>query len=210
MIGMPRSGTTILQTIMSTYIFKIPDLHEAFGKKEMGFLPSSTNPRDPYKWAAGLKWGIIKLVGVQMHYIDVRKLLLFGKFDHVVIVDRDNLTDCCVSYYYAGITKQYHYDDTPDAQPFECPDHYVKKWIKHYKNYQEGRKIAISSKVPHSLINYEKFLAGDVQYVAGEPIKKSTVVLRQKNHTIESNLPYDLLCVNYQEVKEQIEKSISC
>jgi hypothetical protein len=187
----------------------MPNLHEAFGAEEMNFFPGSPNPQDPYKWAAGLSRGIIKLVSVQMHYIDVRKLLSVGKFDHVIIVDRDNLVDCCVSHCYAGITKQFHYNDSPDAQPFECPEIFVTKWLRHYRKYLEGRKMAIASRVPHSILNYEKFLANEVQYVLDRPIKKSLLATK-KHYTVESNFPYDLLCVNYQQVKEQIEKSISC
>lgn len=204
-VGMPRSGTQVMQTIMS-WLFKIPNLYEPFNDQNLGFDPiNSICHTDPYQWTADLKKGVFKLLSLNLYYIDIKRLLERGGIDHTILMDRANLTDCCVSAYYANTTKIYHYDRPVKGQVFECPSQWVRQWIKSYHRYQEARKYVMSSAHPHSVISYEDFVLDKVQYVAGHAIQSSKMVKNAKIQSIFSNLPYDQLCINYQAVKEQID-----
>ena len=207
-VAMPRTGTTVIQKIMALDMFGIKNFVEPFNNK-LGFNPA--NPKysvDPYKWTAEQTHGIMKLLAINLHDIDTAKLLEAGNFDHVVLIDRENLTDCCVSLYYAEITQKYHYwqSDTVDIRPFECPLEFVHNWISMYHQYQAAKNIVISSGVQYNILSYEDFMADKIQYIAHRPLQRFKIPYKVfgSNPIIATNLPYNKLCTNYQTVKEQI------
>jgi GT2 family glycosyltransferase len=76
----------------------------------------------------------MKLLGINLNYINVDKLLSVAKFDRVVIVERKNLTDCCVSLCLAYMTSKYHYyDKSVSIEPFECDSKFVDGVLMPYK-----------------------------------------------------------------------------
>ena len=203
-VSMPRSGSQVIQMFMS-WFYRIPNLQEPFNDQDLGFdAMNSVCHIDPYEWTANLKKGVFKLLAQNLYYINIKKLLEIGKIDHVILLDRNNLTDCCVSAYYGNLTGKFHYTQPVEGEKFECPSTWVRDWIKHYYRYQEAKEFVIESNFPHSIVNYEDFVLDKIQYIAGNPIQNSVMLKNARIPSIATNLPYNELCVNYQQVKEQI------
>ena len=213
----PRTGTTVIQKIIAQDLFKIPNLIEPFNNPELGFNPA--NPKfidgqaaDLYKWTSEQSVGVMKLLGINLKYVDIDKLLLVGKFDRVVIIERKNLTDCCVSLCLAELTSKYHYSEgeSIDIDSFECSVSFVDNWIEMYKKYLTGVKQIKNSNVLYDVICYEDFMHDQVQSIAGVPLQKSKMSdnLFGRKKLISLNLPYSDICVNYNEVEEKIRKEL--
>ena len=203
-MAMPRSGTHVVQKIIS-WMFGIPNLQEPFNDTTLGFDPiNSVCHINPYTWTAGVKQGVFKLLAQNLNYIDTKKLLSVGKIDHSILMERSNHADCCVSTYYAIITGKYHHDHPIKGERFECPVEYVRRWLKHYYRFQAAKECLVSSGKPYSIVNYEDFVLDKIQHVAGHLIQSSKAIKNAQVKTISTNLPYDQLCVNYQQVQELI------
>ena len=199
---MPRTGTTVIQNYLS-WFYKIPNLQEPFNNRELGFDPmTSTCHVNPYEWVAGLKKGVFKLLSQNLYYIDIKRLLETSGIDHVILIDRNNHTDCCVSAYYGKITGTYHYTQPIKGEKFECSMEFARRWIKHYYRFQAAKQCIESMDVPYDIINYEDFVLDKIQYIAGQSVQSSKIVKSARISTICTNLPYDQMCVNYQQIAE--------
>ena len=94
---------------------------------------------DPYTWAQKLDQGVFKLLAINFHTLDIKPFLQNDIIDRCVIIDRSNLTDCCLSLYYSELTGRYHYrqqEIVPQHQ-FVCPIEYVDNWLKIYDFYHQ-------------------------------------------------------------------------
>lgn len=206
-VALPRSGTQVIQDWLSLQ-HRIPNLLEPFNDPSLGFDTKNFNhTTDPYKWTNSFAKGVFKLLAHNLYYVDIEKMLALGGVDHTVIIDRNNLTDCCVSLYYAKLTQVYHYlpgQETVKINSFDCPNDWVRSWIKHYHRFRAARNVVLSSSAPHSLINYDDFMADKLQHIAGQPLERS--VIKRLVPTVSANLQYDKLCTNYQAVHDQISE----
>ena len=208
----PRTGSTIIQQILAFDMFGIPNLIEPFNNPQLGFVPSKNKtPRSKltnlYKWTREQTEGVMKLLAINLAYVEVDLLLKVGKFDRIVIIERKNLVDSCVSLCMAEQTAKYHYyrGDSVDVSPFKCNTESVNKWIEMYGKYSTALTQVKNSGVPYDTICYEDFMNNRVQYVAGVPLQK--VQGREKN-TLSLELTYQELCLNYLKVKKRIEKAL--
>jgi hypothetical protein len=215
--ALPRSGTTIIQKIIAWDLFCIPNLIEPFNDPELGFNISNPKfvdgkPADLYKWTQEQTAGVMKLLGINLHYVDIDKLLSVGKFDRVVIIERKNLTDCCVSLCLATLTSKYHYveGESVNLDSFKCDISFVNDWIGMYKRYLAGLEQVKNNGVPWDLICYEDFMTDQIQYIADVPLEKSKMSnnLLGNKKMISLDLPYQDMCVNYYEVEEKIRKEL--
>lgn len=213
----PRTGTTIIQKIVAKNLFGLPNLVEPYNDPELGFNPGNPKtvdgqPADLYQWTADQITGVIKLLAINLPYIDVDKLLWVGNFDRILIIQRRNLTDCCVSLLLAEATSKYHYfeNDPVDIAPFTCDMDQVDIWIDMYKQYSTALEQIKNSNTAYDTIYYEDFMNDQVQYIAGVPLQRSTASngLFKDNKMIALNLLYQDLCVNYYEVEEKIRKEL--
>jgi hypothetical protein len=216
--ALPRSGTTIIQKIIAMSLFKIPNLVEPFNDPRLGFNPANPKlvngqPADLYKWTNQQLSGVMKLLAINLYYVDVDKLLAIGNFDRVVIIERRNLVDCCISLCLAEQKSKYHYteDETVNIDSFECSGEFVDHWIAMYSRYLTALAQIKNNNVPHDTIYYEDFMTDQIQYIAGQPLQTSQVSYESLFHDkkmISLNLPYKELCNNYQEVEEKLRKQL--
>jgi LPS sulfotransferase NodH len=207
----PRTGSTIIQQIIAFDLFRIPNLIEPFNNPKLGFVPSkkktpNVKPANLYRWAREQTEGVMKLLAINLDYVDANLLLTTGNFDRVVIIERRNLVDCCVSLYLAEQTAKYHYyqGDSHELTPFKCDTGFVDQWVKMYLQYSTALKQVKNSGVPYDIICYEDFMNNQIQYVADVPLQNSNSF----KNTISLELPYQDLCLNYLKVKKRIEKAL--
>ena len=215
--ALPRSGTTIIQKIIAD-LFKISNLIEPFNNPGLGFNPANPKlingqPADLYKWTNQQLVGVMKLLAINLTYVDVDKLLTVGNFDRVVIIERRNLVDCCISLCLAEQKSKYHYteDETVNIDPFECSGEFVDYWIDMYSRYLTALAQIKNNNIPYDTIYYEDFMDDQVQHVAGAELQLSKMtdhVFKNSKKMVSLNLPYKKLCVNYQEVEEKLRKQL--
>jgi LPS sulfotransferase NodH len=214
----PRTGSTIIQKMMAIDLFGIPNLSEPFTDQTLGFNPAypkivNGKPADLYAWTQEQTSGVMKLLAVNLAYVDVEQLLKMGNFDQVVVIERKNLVDCCVSLCLAEQTSKYHYysDDSVDVRPFKCDTDSVNIWISMYREYLTALAQIKNSSVPYDTICYEDFINDQIQYIAGMPLQKSAMsdnVFGNAKKMLSLELPYQNLCTNYHEVEEKIRKEL--
>ena len=73
--AMPRTGTTVIQGMIAYRLFGIPNLVEPFNDPKLGFK-YDRDPVDLYKWVSGQSTGVMKLLGINLNYVNVDKLLI--------------------------------------------------------------------------------------------------------------------------------------
>jgi LPS sulfotransferase NodH len=216
----PRSGTTIIQKIIAKELFGIPNLIEPFNDPLLGFDPANPKivngqPADLYKWTREQTSGVMKLLAVNLGYVEVDQLLSHGNFDRVVIIERKNLTDCCVSLTLAAQTSRYHYyeGESTTVDPFYCDTKEVDIWILMYRQYLTALAQIKNSGVLYDTICYEDFITDQIQYIANMPLQKSKMLDKLSGgggfkKMLSLELPYRDLCINYCEVEEKIRKEL--
>jgi len=213
----PRTGTTIIQKIISIDLFYIPNLIEPFNDPELGFNPANPKiingqPADLYQWTRDQPSGVMKLLAINLGYVQVDKLLSMGNFNRVVVVERKNLVDCCISLCLAEKTFKYHYyqGESSNIESFECDAEFVDNWIRMYRQYLTALTQIKNSGVPYDTICYEDFISNQIQYIADAPLQVSTMSdkLFKSKKMVSLELPYQDLCINYHEVKEKIRKEL--
>jgi hypothetical protein len=207
----PRTGSTIIQQIMAFDMLGIPNLIEPFNNPKLGFAPSknkiiNSQQTNLYKWAREQSKGVMKLLAINLDYVDANLLLTTGNFDRVVVIERRNLVDCCVSLYLAEQTAKYHYytGDSVDINPFKCDTGFVNQWIEMYRRYLTALTQVKNSGVPYDTVCYEDFMNNQIQYVADVPLRNSNSF----KNTVPLELPYHELCLNYLKVEKRITKAL--
>ena len=198
--GLARSGTTVLQKYLGKSL-NIKGYSEPFSdcdyRKQIG---------DPYRWAASLPHAIIKVLAQNLDYVNLIKLIKDGKFDSIIVTKRSNLTDLCVSLYYAEqITGNYHYSVKPNLiLPFLVPKEFVDGFLVPYQWYCTAMQKLNDSKIPYTVFDYDQYQAGKVQIVNNVEFcldKESKYGI----DTVSAEINYSLVCTNYNEIDSIIK-----
>jgi hypothetical protein len=194
--GMPRTATTQLQIQLNKY-YQLTNLVEPFTYNKYG-IDSST---DPYIWTTQQSRYVMKLLGTNLFYIDIEKLILAGQFDTIVITKRKNVADLCLSLYVAQQRKQYHHTILPDIKSFTCDENFINDWIKTYNKFNECVDLLNKNNVKYDIVYYE-------DYVNNQPIviNHTTFKINESKETpyLNTAIPYKDLCTNYNEVENII------
>ena len=198
--GLPRSGTTVLQKRLGKF-FKLTGYSEPFSSYEF-----RTAIGDPYKWVANLSNGIIKILSQNLDYVDFDQFVTAGNFDSIVVTQRRNLTDLCISLYYAEqIAQQYHYNKKPNnIEPFTCPLEFVNAVMIPYQWYLTALENLNKKSIPYTVFDYDAYQSGDLQTIAGLDIDSSYNL-----DTVSANIPYASVCLNYNEIKTAIDQILN-
>ena len=200
--GMPRSGTTVLQQQLS-HLFELDNLVEP---------ELDESPESPYHWIGNQNNCVLKYLTTQLVYLPLfkfKRLIDHGKFDLIVLTERSNLTDCCISLYYAQkVTQRFHYlaaEVDPDPVPFECDMNFVDDCVRAYKKYIESKQFLDKTNIPYSVVHYESYInnieqsIGDIKFCISE----------SKGALHDPKLEYSKLCTNYKEVETRIKESLT-
>jgi len=202
--GLPRSGTTVLQKRLGKS-FGITGYSEPFSSYEY-----RTAIGDPYEWVANLDSGIIKILSQNLDYINVKQFVTAGNFDSVIVTQRRNLTDLCISLYYAEqVVQQYHYDKQPEnIEPFTCPLEFVNAVLVPYRWYQDALAELNNNSISYTTFDYDAYQVGNSQTIAGVEFCLANES-SYKLDTVSANIPYADLCVNYNEIKTIINQTLN-
>jgi hypothetical protein len=195
--GMPRSGTTLLQKHLAQSL-NLWGYKEPFSDQEY-----RTSIGDPYQWAANLNHAVVKVLAQNLDYVDLVKLINAGKFDSIVVTKRKNLTDLCISLYYAEqITRNYHYTNQSKIEnivPFLVPTEFINGYLVPYRWYLNTMQEIDQHKIPYITFNYEQYQAGETQIIHGVEF----CLAKESNYgidTVASNINYRQVCLNYNEI----------
>lgn len=206
--AMPRTGTTKLQIDLSG-LLKLENFNEPY---HVFNLRTDQGLEQWYQWLKQYSQGIVKLLSTVLETLDFDRVLDAANFDHVVFIDRSNITDCCLSLYYAQVVvKKYHWsrNQDPTLEKFICPESWVRNWIMCYHLYQNFRKRVIDRGIPHTQLSYETFMADSPQYVLGVEVRTNRLQQVQNETYYEAKfISYRDLCDNYQEVKRMLEEAL--
>jgi len=209
-LGMPRSGTTIIQKLIANQLFQLYNFIEPFNVSNPDNIRNNIDPFvDPYTWTQKLDQGVFKLLAINFHTLNIKPFVQNGIIDHCVIIDRGNLIDCCLSLCYSELTGRYHYrkqEIVPQHQ-FVCTIEYMDNWLKIYKSYQQACQLVLDSGIGCDQLSYEKFMEDQVQYIAGRPLHSSQVKDLTTSLT-ETKLCYRQLCDNYQMVEQYLNDQL--
>ena len=204
--GLARSGTTLLQQQLSRSL-RLMSYNEPFGdykfREQIG---------DPYQWVSSLPRAVIKVLAQNLDYIDLTKLIDAGKFDSIVVTKRSNLTDLCVSLYYAEqVTKNYHYTVAPDSiNPFTVPPELVKEFfLISYRWYLGAMKQLNERSIPYTIFDYDQYQARDTLTINGVEFCLDNES-KYGIDTISANIDYSQVCVNYNEIDLLIKHENNC
>ena len=203
--GLPRTGTTLIQKYLCKKL-KIKSYSEPFNDQQF-----RASIGDPYVWTGSLSNGIIKVLSFDLDYVKLERLINEGNFDSVIVTQRSNLTDLCVSLYCAEqVTHQFHYNKEPDRktiQNFNCSIEHVESWLRSYKWYGEAMTHLDNNKVDYTIFDYDKYISGETLMIN---VVKFCLADENKYgiDSISVPIPYDKLCVNYNEVKQIINRNI--
>jgi len=201
--GLPRSGTTVLQKRLGRSL-RIQGYNEPFT-----FLEYQQQIGDPYQWVSKLSCAAIKVLAHNLDHIDLIKLINAGKFDSIIVTKRNNLTDCCVSLYYAQeVAKNYHYSVKPEViMPFTVTIDFVNNFfLLFYAQYLNVIKQLDDHAIPYTVFDYDQYQLGKSQIIHGIEFcldKESSY----KIDTISTNIDYSRMCVNYNEIDSIIKNA---
>lgn len=201
--GPPRTATTQIQTQLC-YIYRLENLIEPFNDPSLGFNPASANydeQKNPYKWIAKQNNCSIKLLATQLNRIDLAKLMSSWNPDAIVVTDRKNLTNCCLSLWLAEQRQQYHYQSVPVIEKFWCDPEFVKPWKEMYQNFVNACNWLDSQQIKYVKIYYEDYTADQTCVLNNVSFKLSERVSRA---LVDAQICYEDLCINYKEIEELI------
>lgn len=200
--GIPRSGTTVLQRQLAE-LFKLDNLVEPELDESL---------KSPYHWVSNQNNCVIKYLSTTMVYrpfFKFKRLIDQGKFDSIVLTERNNLTYGCISCFYAQkVSDRFHYftdKSYPTPSKFECDMIYVDDWIIAYKKYLESKKFLDKTNTPYTVIKYEDYTSDKEQQVENVRFRISSLII----DTYDPHLPYSSLCTNYKEVDARIKEAIT-
>lgn len=196
--GLPRTATTALQVELSLRLrlhsFKEPFCGDAIVE-------------DLYSWVNDQSNSVMKLLTTNICQAGTEKINILKLIDsgitHLVITQRKNLVDCCISLYYAErIAKQYHYisADQIKHDEFEVDEDFLTNWLAEVDMYYSVIDQLFEHQVKYDLFDYDAYVERRPQNIFGH-----TIGTDQQQHYVHSDLNYSKLCLNYQEVKAKIE-----
>lgn len=207
--GMARTGTTIIQQILASNVYKIPNWNEPFNHTNKIIVGGQMIEADHYEWAQSTEQGVFKLLAHNLDYIQIDRLLEVGNFDLVVLTERQDLIECCLSLYWSSKNNKYHYRHRSEAQlaEFTAEESFVTQWCRNYRNYERSKSFVISSGIPYNIICYEDFMNDTTQMVGTHRIQRFATV-NNAFEFVPSNLPYRKMCTNIEAIKNIINKEI--
>lgn len=199
--GMPRSGTTVLQR----------QLAELFGLDNLVEPALDEYLKSPYHWVGNQNNCVIKYLSMTLVYspfFKFKRLIDHGKFDLIVLTERNNLTYGCISSFYAQkVVGRFHYHtgkSYPKSSKFECDIAFVDVWIRSYKKYLESKQFLDKTNTPYTVIKFDDYIGDKEQQVENVRFRISSLII----DTYDPHLPYIKLCTNYKEVEARIKESI--
>jgi hypothetical protein len=181
--GCPRTGTTLLQLQLGE-IFNLSVLNEPFIINHESYL-------DPVSWVSSQQNCIIKLLPAHLlvhERFDLMSIINAGNFDLILVTDRKNLTDTCISLFYAEvISKQCHYTNTNhNHTPFICDIEFI-----------ESLETMKTNNIQYQMIDYDSYNNGEVITVGGKIFDKNNPI----TPFLDMKIDYKNLCINYKEVE---------
>lgn len=199
--GIPRSGTSVIQEELS-YLTGVPSAREPFSVQTHLDKIAPAEGEDPYEWLAAQSNNIIKIISLNLNNHDFAKLINYGKFDTIIVTSRKNLTDMCVSLYYASYIGKKHYTQTPIiTDTFLVPKSFVLSWISQYQLYVDALQYLDKNSIRYHLIDYD-------DYINGLSVNINDIKLTYGCNpwldTVLTKIPYNKLCSNYDEVTKLI------
>ncbi|CAB4138132.1 hypothetical protein UFOVP328_325 [uncultured Caudovirales phage] len=202
--GLPRTGTTVLQLQLSQ-LFELNNLSEVYTGDNIGIV------KDIYSWTADQSQCIVKLLttnlNAEINGVDFDRLISCGGFDLVVIPVGKNLTDTCISLYYAEqVVNQYHYytNDQVAQQLFYMDLNFVTDiFNKEYQAFVDSLQYLDTHQIRYKTINYNDYVQNIQQEIDGVQF---CIQSMRNLPMIYSNLDYTALCQNYQEVDNLINE----
>lgn len=190
--GLPRTATTVLQFWLAQQ-HKIDNLVEPYHKINFD------NADDIYDWTTNVSNGVIKLLTTNLitfSNLNINKLVSLG-FDKVMVTSRKNLTDCCLSLYYAqNVTKKYHYEEDEQVQQilFDVDVNFLSAWRLEMEKYSQTLKQLTDAGIKFEIVDYD--------YVCS--LSKTRKVFQKP--FVSTEIDYAKLCTNYIECKQIIDE----
>lgn len=199
--GLPRTATTALQLDLAR-LLAVKNLNEAFCGDAIA--------DNVYEWTQAQQNCIMKLLTTNLclqntENIDFIKLINSGITD-LVVTQRNNLADTCVSLYYAErIANQYHYLPTDQVKnfTFEVGQEFLTSWLVELDMYHQILNRLKQQQITYDLFDYDTYVNQQPQNILGY-----TVGTKKYHNYIHTNINYTDLCSNYQEVKTKIEDHV--
>lgn len=207
--GMARTGTTLLQQILANDLYNVPNWNEPFNMTHKIIVDNEAIDADHYEWAQSVDQGVFKLLAHNLDYIQIDRMLAVGNFDLVVLTERQDLIECCLSLYWSAKNNKYHYRHRSEAQlaEFTAEESFVTHWCRSYRNYERSKSFVISSGIPYNIIRYEDFMNDKPQMIGTHRIQRFATV-KNTFEFVPSNLPYRRMCRNIEKVIDIINKEI--
>jgi hypothetical protein len=204
--GLPRTGTTVLQLHLSQ-IFGLESLSESYIGDNIRTI------KNIYKWTADQTQCIIKLLTtniISATDINFNTLITSSGFDLIVIPVGKNLTNTCISLYYAEkVVKQYHYykNDKILQYPFHMDLNFITdNWKTEYQTFIKMLQYFDANNINYATIDYNDYIQNVKQTINGIEFSIEDCQSLTKNSLVHSNLDYTTLCQNYQEVDNLINE----
>jgi hypothetical protein len=199
--GLPRTATTAIQLELSQ-LFKIQSLSEPFCGDKV-----SNNILD---WTLTQQNCVMKLLTTNLCQQSTAKIntveLCKQGFTHIIVTQRSNLVDCCISLYYAErIVNKYHYEklDPVKHVQFNVDLEFVTGWLTEVGVYYQVIAELQKNHIGFEIFDYDLYIQGKTQNISGHQI-----IVSSKLDYVHSDIEYPTLCNNYQEVKLLIEEYV--
>lgn len=200
--GLPRTATTVFQQQVAQ-LFNVENLSEPFC--------GDNNISDWYKWAKQQENCVMKVTSTNLYQykdlnVNIYDLYKQGKFTHLVITQRKNLTDCCASLFYAErVLKKYHFthNEQPRRVRFSVDDEFLNFWLIGLKEYYQNLNMLRKNSIHCELLDYDLYTQCIPQKIFDQAIIP-TGYTQFARHEIK----YDRLCVNYQEITTTIDNYV--
>ena len=199
--GMPRTGTTLVQSLLSTH-YGVPNHTEPlfFQKFE-----SAEQALDRFKQQRPASFKI--LVG-QEHWHQTA--LGLDTNDQLFVCQRKNLTDTCISLHVSLRLGQHHFKTKPDLSahdPIEVPLEHAHYWASFiYRPFVDMIQHWRTRARPMVEIVYEDVINDLLIDVGGTEIQLSQF---PPTKFVNAEINYADLCSNYNEIQSIIQELCS-
>lgn len=201
--GMPRTGTHALQLSIAHH-FKIQNHGELFGIKG-----KVNNLDQAGAWFDNNNSGVVKILAGQSGITDLGTIESAIFKNHIVISDRLDLVESCVSLYYASQSNQYHYSKRRkqrNTTKFTIPAEWVEGWVNgNLIPFRQTVDRWTAAGLKFSRVVYEDLIADKNITVVESTFKLSDFA---DLPTDPSNIDYGNLCLNYKEIQAQINAAL--
>ena len=213
--GMPRTGTSMIQSVIADQMFNLPNRGEPFNAgnaKLPYYIKDSRDFQAINEWARNTTDGVFKFLGPNQWYFDLSEILKMS-FDHVILVHRHNPLDIALSEAHATYTGYYHYLGNPMyranrddivEQEFVFLERDIMSWLSNYYQWARGIEIINQSLIPASQLDYDhvmntgKITVSDIEH----DIDWAAI------NTVPLQIDYRRLCLNLDQVQSMIDEYV--